>query len=287
MRILHLNLEKGWRGGERQTLLTLQGLQARGHAVALAARAGGPLAERAQAAGVPVLACPGVGTLAWQLLLRRRGFDILHAQTAQAMSVLAVMCPLLPAQTVFTRRTAFEAVGAAQRHRWKWSRVDALVAISEASALAPRALALPVSVIPSAVEPLPVDPARVRALQARLGLDGRSVLVTAAALTPEKDPCLLIEAVALARRTHPELICLHFGADGSAAPAARARIQALALSADYVLMGFEAQMGDALALGHLYASSSRAEALGSSVLDACLAGLPVVATEVGGHVESL
>jgi len=165
--------------------------------------------------------------------------------------------------------------------------VDALVAISEASALAPRALALPVSVIPSAVEPLPVDPARVRALQARLGLDGRSVLVTAAALTPEKDPCLLIEAVALARRTHPELICLHFGADGSAAPAARARIQALALSADYVLMGFEAQMGDALALGHLYASSSRAEALGSSVLDACLAGLPVVATEVGGHVESL
>ena len=35
MRILHLNLEKGWRGGERQTLLTLRGLRAGGHEVAL------------------------------------------------------------------------------------------------------------------------------------------------------------------------------------------------------------------------------------------------------------
>ncbi|MFA5665118.1 glycosyltransferase family 4 protein [Castellaniella sp.] len=287
MRILHLNLEKGWRGGERQTLLTLQGLQARGHTVQLAARAASPLAGRAQAAGVAVLACSGVGALLRLLLRQRQAFDIVHAQTAQTMSLLALLRPVLRAQTVFTRRTAFQVTGTQRRHRWKWSRVDALVAISQAAAQAPRALALPVSIIPSAVEPLPVDPVRVQVLRGRFGLDGRQVLVTAAALSPEKDPCTLIEAVGLLRRTHPQLICLHFGAEGAAAAAARERIQRLGLGAHYVLAGFEARMGDALALAHVYASSSRFEALGSSVLDACLAGLPVVATEVGGHVETL
>ena len=42
---------RGWRGGQNQVLLTAQGMAARGHAVALACRAGGALEARARAAG--------------------------------------------------------------------------------------------------------------------------------------------------------------------------------------------------------------------------------------------
>ncbi|WP_323017627.1 glycosyltransferase family 4 protein [Castellaniella sp.] len=287
MRVLQLNLEKGWRGGERQTLLTLQGLQSAGHQVALAARAGGPLAQRAQAAGMIVHPCTGSVALARLLLAQRGAYDVVHAQTAQAMSVLAVLRPCLRAALVFTRRTAFDASGKAQRQRWKWSRADALVAISEAAAAAPRALGLHAQVIPSAVQAPLVDPRQVSVLQQQFALAGRRVLVTAAALSPEKDPLTLIEAVDRLRADHPDIVCLHCGADGAAADVARARVQALGLQDHYRFVGFQTQVGDFLALADVYASSSRFEALGTSVLDACLAGLPVVATDVGGHREIL
>ena len=287
MRILHLNLEKGWRGGERQTLLTLRGLRAGGHEVALAARAGSPLAGRAAAEGIRVLGCGGPPGLARILLMAGWRYDVIHAQTAQAMSLLAALRPVLRAALVFTRRTAFDAPGAAGRHRWKWARADALVAISSAAAAAPRALGLPVTIIPSAVESDPPDPAGVRDLQTRFGLAGRRVLVTAAALSPEKDPLTLIEALAILRQDHPEVLCLHCGAEGAAADAARARVAELGLADHYRLAGFLPRVTDALALAEAYVSSSRFEALGTSVLDACLAGLPVVATDVGGHREIL
>src|SRR5690606_10234625 len=141
--------------------------------------------------------------------------------------------------------------------------------------------------IPSAVESVQADPEGVRGLQARFGLAGRRVLVTAAALSPEKDPLTLIEAIAILRRDHPDVACLHCGADGAAAGAARARVAELGLQDHYRFAGFLPQVADALALAEAYVSSSRFEALGTSVLDACLAGLPVVATDVGGHREIL
>ena len=110
---------------------------------------------------------------------------------------------------------------------------------------------------------------------------------TAAALSPEKDPLTLIEAVALLRRDHADVLCLHCGGDGAAADAARARVAELGLEDHYRFAGFLPQVADALALAEAYVSSSRFEALGTSVLDACLAGLPVVATDVGGHREIL
>jgi glycosyltransferase involved in cell wall biosynthesis len=288
MRILQINLERGWRGGERQTLLTLRGLRAAGHAVELLARGGGALAQRAAAEGIPVHACAGTFRLAGFLARRGRRYDVWHAQTAQAMSVAAFWRPLLRVPLVFTRRTAFAAPsGDGRRRRWKWSRADALVAISSAAAQAPRALGLPVRVIPSAVERVTPDPQRVAALRETFALAGRRVLVTLAALSPEKDPQTLIEAVAQVRAQFPDVLCLHCGADRGAALQARARVRELGLQDHYRFAGFQAHVADALAVAELYVSSSRFEALGTSVLDACLAELPVVATDVGGHGEIL
>ncbi|TAN28459.1 MAG: glycosyltransferase family 1 protein [Castellaniella sp.] len=287
MRILQINLERGWRGGERQTLLTLQGLRAAGHEAELLARSGGVLADRAAASGIPTHVCGGSLGMSRFLLSTCRGYDLWHAQTAQSMSILAVWRPLLRIPVVFTRRTAFAPHGGDRRRRWKWSRADALVAISQAAAHAPRDLGLAVQIIPSAVEPMAPDPARVRSLQDAFSLSGRRVLTTAAALTPEKDPLTLIEAVARVRESIPDVLCLHCGADGSAAAAARARVAALGLQDHYRFVGFQPHVADFLAAAELYVSSSQAEALGTSVLDACLAGLPVVATDVGGHRETL
>lgn len=287
MRILQLNLERGWRGGERQTLLSMQGFRAAGHEVSLLAREGAPLAEAAQADGFTVHACSGVPGMVMYLLRHARSFDIAHAQTAQAMSMLSLLRPLLRAQVIFTRRTAFGLKNKTARTRWKWSRADALIAISEAAAQAPRALGLTTRVIPSAVTWQPADPQRVEALREQYALAGRTVLMTAAALSPEKDPQTLIRAVHRLHLQRTGIAFLHCGAEGAASQAARALVHELNLTDVYIFAGFQTHMEDVYALADGYVSSSRWEALGTSVLDACLYGVPVLATRVGGHTESL
>src|SRR5690606_30872659 len=179
-RILQLNLERGWRGGERQTLLTMRGLREAGHEVFLLARRGGALGRAAQGEGFTVFSCDGAVGMATCLLGRARNMDILHAQTAQAMSVLALLRPMLRGRIVFTRRTAFGPKGRPARSRWKWSRADARVAISQAAAAAFHDLGQDVRVIPSAVTVAPSDPQRVQAMRDQYRLRGRTVLATAA-----------------------------------------------------------------------------------------------------------
>lgn len=300
MRILQLNFERGWRGGERQTLLTLQQLQQAGHQVSLLARQGDELARRARAAGMTVVECASAPAALWHLLRHGRGFDVLHAQTASCMSWLALLHAWLPGRVVFTRRTAFPVdrqrseqpqgsslTGKERRTRWKWRRADRLAAISQAAATEPRRLGLRVEVIPSAIQVLPEDPDYVAALRARWNPRGLRVLGTTAALTAEKDPLTLIRAVQLLAQRRQDFIFLHFGADGSETPAARELIARLGLEDRYRLAGFEPRPEQAFRLLDGFVLSSRHEALGSSVLDAFVYGVPVAATMAGGLPELL
>lgn len=287
VRILHLNLEKSWRGGERQTLFTLQGQRAVGHEVALVARTGSPLAQAARAENIKVYECGNSWALFWRLICLSKKFDVFHAQTAQSASALSILKPFFSGLTVFTRRTAFSNPKKYKRQAWKWSRIQVLVAISEAAAKLPKSMGLSVDIIPSAVSAMAVNPQAVQSLIEQYDISERTVLVTAAALSREKDPATLIRAVNELRNIFPEIICLHCGADGDAAIEARNLVKQLDLQEHYIFTGFQKNIADYMALAKVYISSSRFEALGTSVLDACLAGIPVVATDTGGHKEIL
>lgn len=299
MRILMLNTEKGWRGGERQTLLSLMHYQAQGHQVSLLARRGHELAQRAQRAGIHVHTITGpIQALAY-LILQGRRYDIVHAQTAACMTWLALLSPLLGARTVFTRRTAFPITGHGtvsskrlsykeKSTRWKWSRATALVAISQAAAAEPQRLGLPIDIIPSAVDYHAANPQHIQHLRAHYGLDRYAhVLGTSAAHTVEKDPATLIRAVHALYRQRQDFIFLHFGASGSETATMQAMIQQFGLQDCYLLCGFEEHIEDAYRLLDVFVLSSRHEALGSSVLDAFIYQVPVVATTTGGLPELL
>src|SRR5690606_20553946 len=163
MRILQLNFERGWRGGERQTLLTMRQLMLAGHEVELLARKGGELARRARDLDFMVHEFDSAMAVSRFLLARRRQYDVMHAQTANMMTWLALLRPWLKARVVFTRRTAFPLRKNESRNAWKWRQADALVAISDAAAAEPRRLGLRVTVIPSAVELQPLNPEHLQA----------------------------------------------------------------------------------------------------------------------------
>lgn len=287
MRILQLNVERGWRGGERQTLLTMQRLLQAGHEVELLARAGGELARRAGEQGFVVHECDGSVGACRFLLARRALYDVMHAQTANTMSWLAFLRPWLKTRIVFTRRTAFPLRKKESRNAWKWRQADVLVAISDAAAAEPRRLGFDVVVIPSAVELRPLNVAHLEAFAREHQLEGRRVLATAAALTVEKDPQTLVRAVHALSAQRSDFVFLHLGAGGSEEQATHELVKELGLESIYLFAGFHEGIEDLYRLMDVFVLSSRHEALGSSVLDAFLYGVPVVATDAGGLPELL
>lgn len=288
MKILQLNFERGWRGGERQTLLCMDRMRAQGHEMALLARKDEALALRAREAGLTVHEFSGVAGVSNYLLRHGRSFDIKHAQTANMVTWLAALKPWLGGGLVFTRRTAFPvSTRRESRTRWKWRRVDALVAISEAAAVEPRRLEIPTALIRSAIQARPFNEAHAQRFARDFTLQGQRVLATAAALTREKDPCTLLRAVARLKQERDDFVFLHLGADGDAKEEALALHKELGLGDHYVFAGFQPDVENLYRLMDVFVLSSREEALGSSVLDAFLYAVPVVATDAGGLPELL
>jgi len=89
--ILYVDLDREWRGGQSQALLTLRGLIAAGHRVELLAARKSPLAERSAAEGIAVIGVPRVSlriSAAAKIaaLLRSGRFDLLHLNEPHALT---------------------------------------------------------------------------------------------------------------------------------------------------------------------------------------------------------
>lgn len=122
MHILHIDLGRELRGGQRQVLLLMRGLREAGHTCELLARPDGPLWQEAAALQFPLTAA-GLRATAG----RSRLADLVHAQDARAHTLAA-----LASRQVFvvSRRVAFP-VQAGVLSRWKYSRARRFLAVSQ------------------------------------------------------------------------------------------------------------------------------------------------------------
>ena len=115
MRILHVDTGRSLRGGQRQLLMLLRGLEERGHEQTLLAR--GPTLDQ----------WDGVEVTAVNLVRAAAGAELIHAHDARAHTLAAVVCPAKP--LVVARRVAF-GVRSGFLSRWKYSRADRFIAVS-------------------------------------------------------------------------------------------------------------------------------------------------------------
>ena len=116
MRILHVDTGRSLRGGQRQLLMLLGGLKERGHQQALLAR--GPALDH----------WDGLQVTPANLIRAARTAQLIHAHDARAHTLAAVLCPGKP--LVVARRVAFE-VRSGFLSRWKYSRADRFIAVSQ------------------------------------------------------------------------------------------------------------------------------------------------------------
>jgi glycosyltransferase involved in cell wall biosynthesis len=134
--VLHINTERGFRGGEIQTLHLIKGLNERGHQNVLAVQKNSPLIQQAkQASIVPIeINMRGEWDLvaAFQLrkLIKQHRPDILHAHTAHATSLALTARTGKNIATVFTRRVTLP-IPRNPFARKKYNSVDGIIAVSK------------------------------------------------------------------------------------------------------------------------------------------------------------
>jgi hypothetical protein len=122
LRILHVDTGREMRGGQRQVLFLLKGMQAAGVDSMLLARPESPLAQSAAQAGFAVLPVS-----AWNLCVHSKAADLVHAHDARAHT-LAACASRVP--FVVSRRVAFP-VKDSLASRWKYRRALRFLAVSQ------------------------------------------------------------------------------------------------------------------------------------------------------------
>jgi len=103
-------------------------------------------------------------------------------------------------------------------------------------------------------------------------------------LVPEKDQATMLRAVAIARKTIPDLRLWMVG-DGPLGPDLRALSESLGLANCVTFFGEQTDVSSFLVSADLFVMSSISEGLPISLLEAMSAGLPAVVTDVGGMGE--
>ncbi len=121
-------------------------------------------------------------------------------------------------------------------------------------------------------------------VRSELGLTDNAVVVGwVGRMADIKNPMLLIETAALLKGRE-DLRFLMVGA-GDRYDSVRRRVEALGLSEKFRFTGHREDVPDLLAAMDIYILTSSNEGLGRSILEAQAAGLPVIATDVGGVPE--
>jgi glycosyltransferase involved in cell wall biosynthesis len=291
-RILMLNTEHGWRGGENQVLLLAKGLAGDAIEPITVCQPGSPLAAATAAAGLPVvpLAMRGqwhLGAIrALRRLMRERDVSVVHAHTSHAHSLGALACRGTGVPLVVTRRVDFP-LKRGLIARWKYrSAVLRHAAVSDAV----RRVLVAGGVDPQRVEVIHdgIDFARFpqvpSTLRSELAIPEEAVVVGVTAhLSDHKDHRTLLTAFAAVERAAPEAWLLVVGT-GELEGGLKALAAQLGLQRT-VFTGFRADIGNVLRGLDVFTLTSHLEGLGSSLMDAMYCGLPVVATRAGGMPE--
>ena len=286
LRILILSTQHAWYGGEEQARQLALGLLRRGHRPVVLVPERSVARERIAADGIELGTFARRGhTPAGLAIIRRaaRRVDLIHCNDPHALSAtgLALTVGRRPA-IVVSRRVAFEP-----RSPWAYVRWSDLV-VCVSRAIRERCLQ---SGIPSERLRLVldgVDPGRMASGDRRRGRqalavdNGTQVVLCVASLREAKGHRDLVRAARLLADQRPRAR-FFFAGDGPE----RERLEAAAsdLGDRLVFLGYRNDIPDLMAAADLFVLASRDEGLGSSVIDAMLAGRPVVGTRVGGIPE--
>ncbi len=283
MKIIEVNTEKTWRGGERQTLYNIQGFIQQGHEVELICRKNFPLHQKTKDLGIPIYAVNNGLQAIWCLIKRARHISIIHAQTSSGQMYGVISSFFHKVPTVYTRRVDFVPSGFFTKLKYK--RTNKIIAISMAIKSILENFGLSnVSLVPEIAIAKSLNEERAKKLIHFKGWHNKKIVATVAALVQHKDPITMVQTIYHLSQMRDDFMFLHFG-EGVLRHNVKKEIARLNVSRWYHLMGHVDDVEDFFSVFDVFTMSSEEEGLGSSVLDAFIYKVPVVTTSAGGLKE--
>jgi glycosyltransferase involved in cell wall biosynthesis len=273
--ICHVNLAKGYRGGERQTELLIRELSARGHTQRAVVRAGEELWRRLQGiSGLDI--CPISKPFLLNIGLGRG--HILHAHESKAAHFVHACHFLTGTPYLITRRVDnIPSPSYVTRHMYRNAAVVVAISTAVKRVLNRYEPNLKLQIITSVQARLEAVPGVVSNIRARW--PGKLLVGHVGALdNSQKGQLYLIQAARTLMDTHPSLQFVLLG-DGK--DEAWLRREATGMR-NVSFVGYVKNVGDWLAAFDIFAFPSLHEGLGSVLLDAMRFGLPIVASRVDG-----
>jgi glycosyltransferase involved in cell wall biosynthesis len=285
VKILFVDLESEWRGGQNQALLLLKALNARGDTAELITVKGSALGKRAAARRVKVhwvthrTARISAALKIFQLT-QNGSFDVVHANEAHAVTAAWLAGAHRRAAFVISRRVGY-ALAKGRLAMARYQAASRIAAISQwvadrlAESGAPKEK---LAIVYEGVE-LPAPPsgeARQRA-RARWGVPaGEPLLGSVGVLLPDKGHELLIRVLAQLRGDFPGCRLLLAG-NGPSRPTLEVLAKELGVSDGVIFAGFVADIESVYPALDVFLFPSFFEGLGTSLLAAMSYGVPSVA----------
>jgi len=271
--LVHVNLAKGFSGGERQTELLIRHLAGHGVTQTLVCRAGSMLRERLHDVPVTFVSAQQV----WHGQGRVARATLIHAHEARAVHWAWLQHLWRSTPYIVTRRIDKPMrPHAANRLFYRQAAVVvglSSVIVMQVQALVPKRVVC----IPSVCAHLVHDPdesARLRAVLKTGFVVGHVGTLRDSA----KGQRVLLQAARLLREQVPDMQFLFLGSGPDAADFAHESRDL----PNVHWLGFHNNVADYLRLFDVFAFPSRTEGLGSTLLDAMEHGVPIVASNVGG-----
>jgi glycosyltransferase involved in cell wall biosynthesis len=296
MRILHVSTPVSWRGGEQQIAYLAGVLATQDIPQHVCCPSGSPL-ERA-CASLPVTVHPfsGRGFLGLSLarrirrIVRQERITVVHAHDSHAhtSAVLAAALFDMPAPVIVSRRVDFP-VSPTPFSRWKYNHpsVRRILCVSGFIRDVLARSVTDTSRLHVVYDGIDTDrfSAGADSLHDEFGIDpSRRIVGNASALADHKDYLTFVDTAEQILRSHKDVAFLIVG-DGPERERIRQYIASKGLERDIIMAGFRSDVHRLLPGFDVFLMTSSSEGLGSVVLDAFAAGVPVVSTDAGGLPE--
>jgi glycosyltransferase involved in cell wall biosynthesis len=301
VRILLLSTSMGMGGADSQLLSAAREMRARGREVMIVSMTPlGPMGLEARSGGIPTESLElrrGVpdprGLIRLRRLVRAWKPDVVHSHMVHANLLARALRLVAPVPVlVSTIHNVYEG-GRLRMAAYRWTNrlVDHMTAVSEAAAdrfigegIVPGSK---LTVVPNGVDPAlfrAVAPEARPAFRRSLGLDREFLWLAVGRFEIAKAYPNMLRAFAGVRRRHPEAVLVLVGR-GSLQAETEALAASLGLGDRVRFVGVRSDVPAIMSAADGYVMSSDWEGMPMVLLEAAAAGLPIVATAVGGNRE--
>jgi glycosyltransferase involved in cell wall biosynthesis len=291
MNILHIDTERGFRGGELQVLLLMKGLNEKGHKNFLVAPYDSILVKKTKSIADSIF-----------IIKPRRIFDvinifqicrfidfcqadILHLHTSHAHLIGGIAGRIKDVPVVVTKRVDFPIKG-----RFKYNKfADKIIAISQAVKkvlVDGGVIEDKIVVIPSGIDTKKFDNVQNgNYLFRTFNIPAKSLVIgTVAHLTDHKGHVYLIQAIPKILKEFPNCFFLFVGG-GELKESLVEKARIFGVKDRIIFTGFREDIPEILSILDLFVLPSHLEGLCTSLMDAMYMKVPIVATTAGGISE--